>query len=530
MSLCLSGYSDTIHTDASALIQLMEDCSNAIDDDGDGLIDINDPDCICEILSPESLIPNPSFEQSTCCPTERSMLNCAVGWVQASEPTTDLIHPCGWTGWNGHLPPTPYPDGEAIMGFANGRVSNFGAEYNWKEYAGACLSAPLKANTTYRFEFSIGFTNEQLSPTLDISFFGTTSCDDLPFGVGNADLGCPTNGPNWKLLGARMVGGGGGSAWVKTEITITPEEDIYAIAIGPPCVSSGSDNTNYYFFDNLVLADLRSFEFQISEVDHPCSADFTLRVPEEDGITYQWYRGGIALVGEVSAKLSMNYGEGDYQVRVESEGSCLLTQIYNHIVPVFSDTTFLTICNDETYQFGDVLLSESGYYIETLKSENNCDSTVALTLEILPDLQESVTAKIFEGETYEEVDGHRYNTPGNYQANLTNNIGCDSLVFLELAFYNVYFPNVFNPNAEGDNNRFTILGNSDLSEIKSLDIYDRWGMSVYSGTYENQHNDVGWDGRHNGKLVEQGVYSYITILEMDDGRSREFVGTVLIVK
>jgi len=154
---------------------MMEDCSNALDDDGDGLIDLNDPDCTCEILSPESLIPNPSFEESTCCPIQRSMLNCAVGWEQASEPTTDLIHPCGWTGWNGHFPPTPFPDGEAIMGFANGRVGGGSAEYNWKEYAGACLTGPLKANTEYRFEFYIGFTNETLSPTLDITFFGTTN-------------------------------------------------------------------------------------------------------------------------------------------------------------------------------------------------------------------------------------------------------------------------------------------------------------------------------------------------------------------
>ena len=522
MSVCISGFGGPLLSNASPLIQLIEDCSNALDDDDDGLIDLNDPDCICEILSPESLIPNPSFEESTCCPTDRSMLNCAVGWIQASEPTTDLIHPCGWTGWNGHFPPTPFPDGEAIMGFANGRVNSGGgsAEYNWKEYAGACLSAPLKANTTYKFEFSIGFSSEQLSPALDITFFGTTSCDNLPFGSGNADLGCPTNGPNWKLLGARNVGGGGGSAWVKTEITITPDEDIHAIAIGPPCAASGANNTTYYFFDNLVLADLRSFEFQISEINHPCSADFTLRVPEEEGIKYQWYKDGIALVGEESAVMSMNYGEGDYQVRIESEGSCLLTQIYTHIVPVISDTTFLTICNNESYQFGDILISESGGYNEILKNENNCDSIVALTLEILPELQESVSAKIFEGETYTDITGQRFTTSGTYGVELINDLGCDSLVQLQLEFYNVYFPNVFTPNSDSHNNRFLISGNRDLSEIKSLDIYDRWGMQVYSGIDEFQNDSNGWDGRLHGKLVEQGIYTYISTLEMNDGKLR----------
>ncbi len=507
---------------------MMEDCSNALDDDDDGLIDLNDPDCICEILSPESLIPNPSFEESTCCPVQRSMLNCAVGWVQASEPTTDLIHPCGWTGWNGHFPPTPFPDGEAIMGFANGRVGGGFAEYNWKEYAGACLTGPLKANTEYRFEFYIGFTNETLSPTLDITFFGTTDCDNIPFGSGNPDLGCPTNGPNWKELGAQNVGGGGGSAWVKTEITITPEEDIQAIAIGPPCESSDANTTNYYFFDNLVLADLRSFEFQISEVNHPCATDFTLSVPQEENISYQWYKNGIALIGETASLLSQIYGEGEYQVRTISDGSCLLTEAYVYRIPIIETMTSIRLCHDELLQFGPTTISASGKYIETLKNSNNCDSIVDLTVTVLPELMDTVVAKIFEGETFEGVDQNKFDAAGTYDVSLMNDIGCDSLVHLQLEYYHVYIPNIFTPNGDERNDQFIILGGPDLSKIKTLDIYDRWGQQVYSGTYELLNNSSGWDGKLHGTVVEQGIYSYITTLEMDDGNSRTLVGSVLV--
>lgn len=510
----------------------MEDCSNGVDDDADGLIDLNDPDCTCEILKPESLIPNPSFEESTCCPVNRSMLNCAVGWIQASEPTTDLIHPCGWTGWEGHIPPTPFPDGEAIMGFANGRVRSDGgiSDYNWKEYAGACLTAPLEANAEYRFEFQIGFTNELLSPRFDITFYGTTSCEHLPFGVGDPEFGCPTNSPNWKRLAAANVGGGGGSAWVETEINITPDEDIYAIAIGPPCVASGAANTTYYFFDNLVLADLRSFEFVISQVNHPCGDDFTLRVPQEENISYQWYKDGIAIVGEDASLLSQIYGEGEYQVRTISEGSCLLTQTYTHKIPIIENLASLTLCHDEVYQFGERTISESGSYTETFKNANNCDSIVGLTVEVLPQLLDTVDAKIFKGETYNEVDEYSFNTPGIYDVNLINDIGCDSLVHLQLEYYNVYIPNIFSPNSDGPNSRFKIIGNQDLSEIKTLDIYDRWGTQVYSGINELSNDSNGWDGNYQSRLMEQGVYTYITTLEMDDGILRQFVGSVLLIK
>lgn len=509
----------------------MEDCSNGVDDDADGLIDLNDPDCTCELLSAESLIPNPSFEESTCCPVERSMLNCAVGWIQASEPTTDLIHPCGWTGWNAHFPPTPFPDGEAIIGFANGRVNDIAsAEFNWKEYAGACLTGPLKANTTYRFEFYIGFTNEQLSPRLDITFYGTTSCDNLPFGVGNADLGCPTNGPDWQRLGSRNVGGGGGSAWVQTEITITPDEDIHAIAIGPPCEASGASNTTYYFFDNLILADLRSFEFVIGEVNHPCSNDFTLSLPQEDNVSYQWYKDGIALVGEESAELSRIYGEGVYQVRLMSEGSCLLTETFTYRIPVIENLVDIKLCHDEVYEFGQTTISESGSFTQTFKDANNCDSIVGLTIEVLPELMDTISAKIFRGENFEDVESNSFNTAGIYDVDLITDIGCDSMVHLELGYYDVYIPNIFSPTIDGPNNRFTVTGNDDLTEIRRLDIYDRWGQRVYRGIDELSNESDGWDGRSQSRLVEEGVYTYIVTLEMDDGILRQFSGSVLVAK
>ena len=56
------------------LIGQAEICDNGIDDDQDGLIDLNDDDCACTVIEPVSVIPNPSFEDMNCCPTERSQL------------------------------------------------------------------------------------------------------------------------------------------------------------------------------------------------------------------------------------------------------------------------------------------------------------------------------------------------------------------------------------------------------------------------------------------------------------------------
>ena len=56
------------------------------------------------------------------------------------------------------------------MGFRDGRVRNNGPEQNWKEYAGACLLNPMEADSSYRFEFDVGFVNEQRSPPINITF------------------------------------------------------------------------------------------------------------------------------------------------------------------------------------------------------------------------------------------------------------------------------------------------------------------------------------------------------------------------
>ncbi|MFK8006929.1 MAG: hypothetical protein AB8H03_11180 [Saprospiraceae bacterium] len=66
-----------------------EICDNAIDDNDDGLIDLNDPDCVCEIVNLESLIPNLSFEDYNCCPDTDSQLACVDSWDQISTATTD---------------------------------------------------------------------------------------------------------------------------------------------------------------------------------------------------------------------------------------------------------------------------------------------------------------------------------------------------------------------------------------------------------------------------------------------------------
>ena len=499
-----------------------EICDNGLDEDNDGLIDLNDPDCDCRVIEPASLIPNPSFEDLACCPFERSQLNCAEGWIQASEPTTDLIHQCDWLGWDDFPPPLPFPDGQGIMGFRDGRVrNNSGLQANWKEYAGACLLSPLEADSVYRFQFDLGFVSAESSPPINISFFGTPSCNNLPFGVGNENFGCPTNGPGWVRLGSKLVSGGSGNKWVKTVLEVQPAMDIAAIAIGPDCPAVSTSVSLYYFFDNLILADINAFDFQIREIAHPCQSNFSLQVPFNEEVNYQWYKNGIALVGETEARLSQHYGEGDYQVRIDDGTDCRVSIKYEYRIPVITEIERMTICKDEIFGFGDQELTISGTYVDTFQSVDNCDSIVFLNLNVLGTLADTVRGYLFEGETY-TYNKDAFKAAGDHLVTLNSSLGCDSLVLLQLAYYELYIPNAFSPNEDGINDKFRIYYELELVEEVNLVIYDRWGAKIAEGT--------DWDGSKAGEPVNPGVFVYVASVRMNDGIERQFSGSVTVVR
>ncbi|MGB3947539.1 MAG: hypothetical protein WBM13_06125, partial [Bacteroidia bacterium] len=74
-----------------ANLNAQEICNNGIDDNGNGLVDLNDTAACNCLPQPPSLIQNSSFELKNCCPTTYSQMNCAQGWIQASAATSDYM-------------------------------------------------------------------------------------------------------------------------------------------------------------------------------------------------------------------------------------------------------------------------------------------------------------------------------------------------------------------------------------------------------------------------------------------------------
>lgn len=86
-------------------------------------------------------------------------------------------------------------------------------------------------------------------------------------------------------------------------------------------------------------------------------------------------------------------------------------------------------------------------------------------------------------------------------------------------------PNIFTPNGDGKNDLFTI--NSSGIEAIEGEIYDRWGLKIFSW---NKKND-GWDGRTlSGSKANDGNYFYIIKIKPQDGKETVIESGQLILQ
>ena len=105
--------------------------------------------------------------------------------------------------------------------------------------------------------------------------------------------------------------------------------------------------------------------------------------------------------------------------------------------PIYNDTITAEICQGETYNLNNFNESEAGIYTHSGMSIYGCDSLFTLNLIVNPTYTTNLSAEILEGQTY-DLNGHILNQTGIYYDTLSTNKGCDSVFILDLLVH----PNV----------------------------------------------------------------------------------------
>jgi gliding motility-associated-like protein len=502
-----------------------ENCNNGIDDDGDGRIDLSDTDCVCANSTITSIIPNPSFESYTTCPTSFSQLNVATPWIQATLGTTDYFNKdCSYI-FPGIVESnlTNYPAGNGIVG-----AFFSGDSY---EYLGTTLSSTMNAGTTYQLTFNIaavslnvtnfnniGIANIPISDfePINITLYGCTDGTNLPV---NTFLSPNIVDPTWQIIG--QVTYSPISAWGVVNLIFTPTININAIMIGPPPVLPISYNNYlilnsypYFLFDNLLLNTTSSFGVNISSTGNFCENNLLLTANITNtvgtGTTYQWYKNDIAIVGATNSSYSVTSiptNTGEYSVKYTNGSTCFISTKYliNNITPSPSATSIQPNCITSTgtinittpafqYSFDNgvtwqnspskSLLAVGNYLIKT-KSINGCISAptaIAINGSNLLLLQFTVTQPTTCGGTgnitinpsigtqYSFDNGTTFLTsniltgliPGNYSLKIKDSNGCISST--SIATINPYINNIPLPNSTSPQ-IFCIQQNATINNI-----------------------------------------------------------------
>jgi gliding motility-associated-like protein len=126
----------------------------------------------------------------------------------------------------------------------------------------------------------------------------------------------------------------------------------------------------------------------------------------------------------------------------------------------------------------------------------------------------------------------KYEKFGKYHVMLVaiNEKGCVDTVnrFIDVIDdLNIYIPNSFTPNGDGINDYFGVKGQGIRAEGFTMDLYDRWGASVF---FTRDPNDP-WDGKVKGVKAGDGVYTYrIRVVGMNGEGRKELVGHFTLLK
>ena len=503
-----------------------EICNNGIDDDGDGLVDLHDPDCQCHFIVTDNLLQNGSFELYDHCPVNYTYISdskIATYWQFGSKMNeAEYYHNlnCSFDSLQImlHMPPAlPMPDGQGFISISNNpSIDPIPEKDRAKSYVGQCLQAPLSAGENYTLSFYAGrfrswdnFIGKFFPFT--VAVFGNPDCNAVPFGdLSSLGNGCPSNYPGWVLLGKTVITGA--NEWVQSKISFTPSSQIDVIEVGVDCsilpqIPDLADSTTFldyhiYYMDDLHLLPTKDFPFQYirAQTGTGCNGNGhpILESPVFANATYQWYKDSVAINGAtgITYQLPDTAGESYYNVLISTSGKCITTE------------PFLV----------SGALNKINIPADTVLCDNN-DLVLAPAIDGISYSINGVTA-----------DDVTITRQGSYSIIATDNFGCQrtfnvNVVERKCTDCDLYIPTAFTPNSDGLNDVFKANSYCNFSEF-DLQIFNRWGEKVF----ESHNSNTGWDGTYLGSKMLSGVYVYFISYSTTSHTAKTTKGTVALIR
>ncbi|MBN8678037.1 MAG: gliding motility-associated C-terminal domain-containing protein [Chitinophagales bacterium] len=226
-----------------------------------------------------------------------------------------------------------------------------------------------------------------------------------------------------------------------------------------------------------------------------------------DPILYGLNGGGLS-----SQNQFVNLDPGAYNITVEGGNGCAATAVANINAADLVEITLDAVAEIRMgygYQINalvDIPLSDIASITWTPSDSLSCDTCLST-----------------------------YATPTNttqYHLHVVSDAGCEARGTIQIRVdkaRNVYGPNIFSPNDDGNNDYFTLFADPvQVTRIKSLQIFSRWGEAIYERLDFAPNESLGWDGNFKGQKLNPGVFVWQAVVEFVDGQEETFTGDVTL--
>ena len=190
-------------------------------------------------------------------------------------------------------------------------------------------------------------------------------------------------------------------------------------------------NTEQFIFNNSILRSSGTYRYTLSSVTNGCDSIVTLNIDFIKPDT-------IYLQSSICEGDAYNFNgrllkeAGRYQQSFTNESGCdSLVVLDLNINPEIIAEVNLAICPNEPYYWNGIELDSAGFYHQTFRATNGCDSIVALKLSYFEVPDTFVSKTICQGDTL-RFNGNVYHESGQYELFSISENGCSQKTFLEL--------------------------------------------------------------------------------------------------
>ncbi len=203
---------------------------------------------------------------------------------------------------------------------------------------------------------------------------------------------------------------------------------------------------------------------------------------------------------------------GDYLLEIADANGCITEENVNLPAP---PQLIVNLGSDITVSFGDSIVLEAMLNMTEIDTFSWSPVDFMSTPDSLATVLKPTNSQI-------------------YTFTATDTMGCvvrEQVQVVVIKEHRIYLPNIIRPASIELNDAFTVYTGAEVSQVRRMQIYDRWGELLF----ENKNfapNDplFGWRGNARGKQVNPGVYVYVVEVEFFDGSTEVISGDVTVMR